>query len=104
MERSPQLSGQYGSHILYSCVVSFKCVLDFHVASCIYGLLFLFFGLSPGGSELWTLNMPVLAFLVHPSATVSQQPEEKLVKNQNEGDRDAKSAKMSATRNCLVQL
>ena len=33
MGRSPQLSGQYGSHIHYSCVVSFKCVLDFHVAS-----------------------------------------------------------------------
>ena len=39
---SPQLCGQYGSHILYSCVVSFKInfVLDFHVASCIIIKLF----------------------------------------------------------------
>ena len=43
MGHSPQLSGQHGSHIFQSCVVSFKCVLDFQVVSCIIIIIALFF-------------------------------------------------------------
>ena len=35
MGHSPQLSDRHGSHVFQSCVVSFKCVLDFEVVSCI---------------------------------------------------------------------
>ena len=43
MGHSPQLSGQHGSHVFQSCVVSFKCVLDFQVVSCIIIIIALFF-------------------------------------------------------------